>query len=146
MSDTRRVKSDPIRGEVDTMSSVAAAEAFSFLNAGTKQHYRGAGDTATAARERAAREAGITPAQAERVWKRWRSMTSIDGDVYRALRNKYAALCERNEEAADAYRAERLALRKNNDAVVQGPAPAGVGMASPRIGEGEELAEEETLK
>lgn len=130
MSDTRRVKSDPKRG-TSVMSSVAATEAFNFLNAGTKHHYRGAGDTATAARERAAREAGISPAQAERVWKRWRTMGSIDGDVYRALRNKYAALCERHEMAADAYRAERLALRKTNDAVDLGPASAGMGMAAP---------------
>ena len=145
MSDTRRVKSDPKRGEV-VMSSIAAAEAFNFLNAGTKQHYRGAGDTATAARERAAREAGITPAQAERVWKRWRSMTSIDGDVYRALRNRYQALCKHHEEAADALRAERLALRKNNNAVVASPAQAGMGNAALRTREGDALAEEETLK
>ena len=99
--------------------STAATEAFSFLNRLTQREYRGWGDTATAARERAARNAGITPAQAERVWKRWQRMASIDGDVYRALRNQYEALCEANEQAAAADRAERLKLRVGRDAVDQ---------------------------
>lgn len=117
MSDTRRVKPDLKRG-VSVMSE-AATEAFNFLNRLTQREYRGWGDTATAARERAARNAGITPAQAERVWKRWQRMASIDGDVYRALRNKYEALCEANEQAAAADRVERLELRAGRDAVNQ---------------------------
>ena len=99
--------------------STAAIEAFEFLNAGIRKHYRGWGDTATAARDRAARDAGITSAQAERVWKRWQTMGSVDGDVYRALRNKYAALCERNEQAADASRAERKSLEDMRHATAQ---------------------------
>lgn len=111
MRDKRRGGNVPSWG---TSMSAAAAEAFEFLNAGIKKHYRGWGDTPGAARDRAAREAGITPAQAERVWKRWKTMASVDGDVYRALRNtyeKYEALCERNEAAADALRDERLRLQ-----------------------------------
>lgn len=80
--------------------STAAAEAFGYLNAAVRQHYRGGGDTPTAARARAARETGITSAQADRVWKRWRTMGSVDGDVYRALRNWYEALCEKIENKA----------------------------------------------
>lgn len=125
MSDTRRVKSDPKRG-VSVMST-AATEAFGFLNDLTKKHYRGWGDTATAARDRAARDAGITPAQAERVWKRWQHMASVDGDVYRALRNRYEALCEKHEQAAAAARAERLELRAGRNAVDQGPLREGEG-------------------
>ncbi|MBZ9894218.1 hypothetical protein LB545_07655 [Mesorhizobium sp. BR1-1-6] len=124
MGDTKRVRSDLKRG-ISVMST-AASEAFCFLNKLTQREYRGWGDTATAARERAARNAGITPAQAERVWKRWQRMASIDGDVYRALRNKYEALCEANEQAADAYRAERLQLR-NGNAVDQKHGGEGVG-------------------
>jgi hypothetical protein len=100
--------------------STAATEAFAFLNALTKKHYRGWGDTATAARDRAARDAGITPAQAERVWKRWQGMASIDGDVYRALRNRYEALCQKHEQAAAASRAERLEIKASRNAVDQG--------------------------
>ena len=125
MSDTRRVKSDLRRG-ISVMST-AATEAFGFLNRLTQREYRGWGDTATAARERAARNAGITPAQAERVWKRWQRMASIDGDVYRALRNQYEALCEANEKAADASREARLQLKAGKNAVGQKPGAPGQG-------------------
>jgi hypothetical protein len=113
MSDTKRVKSDPKRGE--SVMSIAVGEAFKYLNAGTKKHYRGAGDTPTAARNRAAREAGISPAQAERIWKRWKTMASVDGDVYRALRNKYESLCVRVENAADAMEQERREIEEANE-------------------------------
>lgn len=112
MGDTRRVKYDPKQGNSDMSSSIAATEAFEYLNAGVRKHYRGAGDTPTAARERAAREAGISPSQAERVWKRWRNMASVDGDVYRALRNKYEHLCSRIENAADAVEAKRKEIEE----------------------------------
>ncbi len=102
MSDTRRVKSGLKRGS--NVMSIAVTEAFDFLNAGIRKHYRGSGDTPSAARERAAKDAGISPAQAERLWKRWRTMASVDGDVYRALRNKYESLCLRVENAAEAMR------------------------------------------
>lgn len=112
MGDTRRVKSDPVQGNSDMSSSIAATEAFEYLNAGVRKHYRGAGDTPTAARDRAAREAGISTAQAERVWKRWRNMASVDGDVYRALRNSYEHLCSRIENAADAIEAKRREIEE----------------------------------
>jgi hypothetical protein len=123
MGDTKRVKSDLKQG-VSVMST-AVSEAFGFLNRLTQREYRGWGDTTTAARERAARNAGITPAQAERVWKRWQRMASIDGDVYRALRNRYEELCAANEQAADAYRAERLQLKAGRNAVDQKPGEPG---------------------
>lgn len=121
MCDRRRVRSDLIRGKF--MSS-AANEAFAFLNALTQKSFRGWGDTVTAARDRAAKQAGVSPAQAERVWKRWQSMKTVNGDVYRSLRNAYEAACLANEEAADRYEAERLSMRKIY-AVDQKPASAG---------------------
>ncbi len=124
MSDSKRVRSDLKRG-VSVMST-AATEAFNFLNRLTQREYRGWGDTATAARERAAKQAGITPAQAERVWKRWQRMASVDGDVYRALRNRYEESCEVNEKAAAASRAERLQLKAGRNAVDQEPGEPGV--------------------
>lgn len=107
MSDTRRVTSDPKQGE---RMSNAAHEAFDYLNELQKHEYRGWGDTASAARDRAARKAGITPAQAERVWKRWQSMRTVNGDVYRALRNAYEATCIKIELAADRIEARRNAI------------------------------------
>lgn len=105
MCDRRRVGSDPNEGEY--MSSVAAKEAFDLLNAATKQEYRGWGDTQTAARDRAARKAGVSPAQAERVWKRWQSMKTVNGDVYRNLIKTYGHLCTWVEDMADRVAAKR---------------------------------------
>jgi hypothetical protein len=129
VSDTRRVKPDLKQDE--NVMSTAVAEAFEFLNAGTKKHYRGAGDTPTAARERAAREAGITPAQAERLWKRWRHMASVDGDVYRLLRNRYESLCQAIEGKADALEARRVG-RATGNAIDESHATAGEGMDAER--------------
>jgi hypothetical protein len=143
MSDRKRVTSDPKQGESAMSNSIAAEEAFEFLNAGTRQFYRGQGDTPTAARDRAARAAGITTAQAERVWKRWRDMKAPNGDVYRLLRNAYGHLCTSIENKADAIAAERQAIEAFNETVTR-PVAASVGMAraaqgaASRAGEAEE--------
>lgn len=130
MSDTRRVKNDPKRGEVDM--STATVEAFEYLNALTKEYDRGWGDTRTAARDRVAKDAGISPAQAERLWKRWQSMASVDGDVYRSLRNLYEAICERTEAAADALETRRLGRIGNAVSIEQGRDPAPEGNVADR--------------
>lgn len=124
MSDRKRVRNDPHWAK--NVMSVAAVEAISYLNAGLRHHYRGSGDTPSAARDRAAKAAGITSAQAQRLWKRWRTMSSVDGDVYRSLRNAYGHLCQKIEDSADAMRAERERLEAN--AVPEGPAAAAAGM------------------
>ncbi|CAN0653131.1 DUF3102 domain-containing protein [Nitratireductor aquimarinus] len=127
MSEPRRCESAPKRGE--TMStSVAAYEAFELLNAGTKDVWRGWGDTQTAARDRAAEEAGITPAQAERLWKHWKTMKSVNGDVYRCLRNRYGHLCSWLENKADAMERQAQAIEEIN-ATDHSPLPALQGMA-----------------
>lgn len=113
MSDSKTVR---IRTEsrVNTMStSVCAAESFQLLNAGAKHVWRGQGDTWTAARDRAASDAGVTPVQAERLQKNWRSMKHPNGDVYRLLRNKYGHLCSWIEDKADALEARRLGRTGN---------------------------------
>lgn len=112
-------------------ASMAAREAFEMLNAATRTEYRGWGDTQTAARDRAARKAGITPAQAERVWKRWREMKSMNADVYRGLRNTYGHLCSWIENKATAIDSEAAAIEAFN-AVDQSASPAGEGMAQTR--------------
>jgi hypothetical protein len=121
MCDRRRVRSDLFRGK---FMSAAANEAFAFLNALTQKSFRGWGDTVTAARDRAAKQAGVSPAQAERVWKRWQSMKTVNGDVYRALRNAYEAACLANETAAARDEAALRAMR-NPHAVDQKPVPTG---------------------
>lgn len=128
MSDTRRVRSDLKQDECVMSTSTAAAEAFDFLNELTRFSYRGAGDTPTAARDRAAKAAGISPAQAERVWKRWREMKTVNGDVYRALRNRYEAICMKIEATADAIEeSERRKTVGSRNAAFQSPASVGAG-------------------
>lgn len=131
MCDRKRVGFDPRQGEC--VMSEAAAEAFRYLNAGTWLHYRGQGDTPTAARDRAARAAGITRAQAERVWKRWKQMKMVNGDVYRRLRNNYEHLCSMVEDAADAAEAKRKAIEELHEIDTR-PVPAGAGTG--RVGGG----------
>lgn len=113
MCDRRRCESAPNEGEFMS-ESAAAHEAFEMLNAATRQEYRGWGDTQTAARDRAARKAGVTPAQAERLWKHWRSMKSMNADVYRGLRNTYGHMCSIIENAADAVEAKRHEIEGNH--------------------------------
>lgn len=121
MSEPRRCVSAPKRGE-PMSNSVAAHEAFELLNAATRQEYRGWGDTQTAARDRAAQKAGVTPAQAERLWKNWRTMKFPNGDVYRGLRNTYGHLCSWIENAADALEREAQEIEASH-AVHKGAAP-----------------------
>lgn len=127
MSEPRRCESAPKRGDSVMSSSIAAREAFELLNAGTRREYRGWGDTRTAARDRAAQEAGVTPAQAERLWKHWQTMRSVNGDVYRGLRNTYGHLCSWIEAKADAMDREAQQIEEAN-AVVGSHSPAGEGV------------------
>lgn len=120
MSDKHQVTSDPKRG---VRMSTATNEAFEYLNALQQKEYRGWGDTASAARDRAAKKAGITPAQAERVWKRWQSMKTVNGDVYRALRNAYEATCIKIENAADRIEARRNSIEETHAALERTQTP-----------------------
>lgn len=118
-------------------TSIAAKEAFDCLNAGTRKEYRGWGDTRTAARDRAAKEAGVTPAQGTRLWKNWQTMASVDGDVYRLLLLKYGHLCAWVENAADAMAAQRREI-EGDDATDQGHPKVGGGMAGASRGPSEQ--------
>jgi hypothetical protein len=109
-------------------TSVAASEAFSLLNAATKKEFRGWGDTKSAARDRAARKAGVTRAQAERLWKNWQTMKTVNGDVYRALRNSYSHLCEWAETHADRLEREATAIEGIHE-TYKGANPAREGVA-----------------
>jgi hypothetical protein len=122
-------------------TSACAAESFDLLNAGAKSVWRGQGDTWTAARDRAAEKAGVTPAQAERLSKNWKHMKHPNGDVYRALRNTYGHLCEWVENKADTM--ERRRLGRTGNAVDQSAGEAGEG-TMPRRRAGDQ--KEEGLK
>jgi len=132
MSEPKQSGSVPKRGELMGQSiSPAAEEAFKFLNAGTRIEWRAYGDTKTAARDRAAKKAGLTPAQAERLWKNWRTMKFPNGDVYRNLRNTYGHLCEWVEGKAMAIEREAQGIEERN-AVFEGRrAPSGSAGETP---------------
>lgn len=135
MSEPSRYESVPKRGELMSIAydhhSPAAREAFELLKAATKEEYRVWGDTKTAARDRAASEAGLTPSQAERLWKNWQTMKTVNGDVYRMLRNKYGHLCGWVEDKADRLEARRLGRTEN--AVVERAQEAGARTDAGRL-------------
>ena len=132
MSEPKQSRSVPKRGELmGTSISPAAEEAFKFLNDGTRIEWRAYGDTKTAARDRAARKAGLTPAQAERLWKNWRTMKFPNGDVYRNLRNAYEHLCQVIEDKAAAVEREAQGT-EDQDADIQGhSSPSGGAGTTP---------------
>lgn len=126
MSGRRRCGFAPKKGKSMSISA-AAKEAFDCLNAGMRKEFRGWGDTRTAARDRAATKAGVTPAQGTRLWKHWQTMASVDGDVYRALRNKYGHLCAWIENAAESMELEQQTIEAT-DATDKGHSPMGEGV------------------
>lgn len=141
MSDTKtvRIRTESRVTSMSTSISPAAEEAFQLLNAGAKSVWRGQGDTWTAARDRAAEDAGVKPVQAERLQKNWKSMKFPNADVYRLLRNKYGhllpntydRLCAYIENKAEAIEREakqieeaNAAQRSHQEALARHPAAA----------------------
>lgn len=114
MSEPRRYESVLKQGEIEMSTSVCAWESKELLLAGARKEFRFEGDTKTAALNRAANEAGVTAAQAERLLKNWRTMKYPNGDVYRLLRNKYGHLCSWVENKADALEARRVGRTTGN--------------------------------
>lgn len=88
----------------------ALDEARHWLGRLTAAEYRGPGDTIGAARTRLAREVGIRPSYAARMWNRAAEMTGVAGGAYRALKLAYEDQCRRIEERGDHYRSLREEL------------------------------------
>jgi hypothetical protein len=138
MSDTRRVESDTTRGEIVKMRALADTEGMPvpqkanyWLETLAKASYRGRHDTWTAARDRAARKAGIKLTMAQRIWQRWEDMNDVGGDAVIKLMLAYEELCQRTENAADVKDGQRLKLRVNNE-TDQSLASAGYSDGAPR--------------
>lgn len=138
MSDARRVETDTrddrnsvMRALADTTGMATPERAEFWLHGIAWGKYRGRHDTWTAARDRAAKEAGIPSSIAKRIWQRWQEMNDVGGDALLKLMLAYEELCERNETAAAAYRAQRLSMRDPH-AADHKRALEGVGMGSAR--------------
>lgn len=134
MSDTRCVKNDTrddgfsvMRALTDTEGMTTPARAEFWLQGLAWTKHRGRHDTWSAARDRAAREAGVAASIAKRIWQRWQEMNDVGGDALLRLMLAYEAACQRNEEAVEAYQAERLKLKAERHALDRRPADAGLG-------------------
>lgn len=116
MSDNRRVARDTNRG-ARNMSQIAVQTAYQRLEALMKVHHRGPRDTWGAARDRAAKSAGIEPTYAKRLWNRWQTMKDVSGGVLLALQEAYDAQCIHNEAmtALHRQRAEEIRNGGAND-------------------------------
>lgn len=125
-------KSDKSFGESE-MSTQALSDAKSWLDVLHDAEYRGRKDTDGAARYRLASRLGVKENYLYRLQYRAEDMKDVAGEVYRRLKLAYDGLCERNERAADAYRAERLAMESKQHATTdEEPASAALGTAAPR--------------
>ncbi len=116
------------RALIDTAGMSTPERAVFWLNELTKKAHRGRYDTWTAARDKAAAEAKLPRTMAKRIWDRWQSMKDVSGDAVLKLMTAYDKMCEANEQAAAAYRDERLRIaRTDHEEASEKPAPSRVG-------------------
>lgn len=120
--DTKHVNSNTTKRSVSVMHALADTHGMAtneraafWLERLMDESHRGPTDTWTAARDRVAAKAGIEPSMAKRIWQRWRTMTDVSGDTLLKLMLAYNDMCQRNDAAADDYKAERLTLRANHE-------------------------------
>ncbi len=121
------------------MQGTALTEAKSWFDTLMEREFRGRGDREKSARGRLAKKLGVPETWLKSLQYRSQEKRSVNGDLYRALmiaHRKYEELCERNEAAADRYKAERLSIRGNHEKTHEEPASAGLGMAAPKNPEG----------
>lgn len=101
------------------MKATALSEAKEWADLLLDREFRGRGDREKSVRYRLAKKLGIAESYLFRLKYKTNDMKDVAGSVYRALRNAYEDMCERNEAAADRYRAERLGLRGHNETTGQ---------------------------
>lgn len=107
------------------MSTQALSEAKNWADILHDAEYRGRKDTDGAARYRLASRLGLKENYLYRLQYRAAEMKDVAGEVYRRLKLAYEELCEANEKATAAMKAEIVALR-NDHAVDQKPVETGV--------------------
>lgn len=133
MSDTRGVENDTKGGELvmralaDTEGMTNPERAEFWLQGLAWVHHKGRHDTWTAARDRAAGEAKVPLSIAKRIWQRFETMNDVGGKALLPLMLAYERACQNNEDAIAAYRAERLNLKAERNAVDHQRARESVG-------------------
>lgn len=134
MSDIRRVEIDTKHDRSSVMRALSDTEGMStpekaefWLHGLAWTKHRGRHDTWSAARDRAAKDAGIERTIAKRIWQRWEDMKDVGGSALLGLMLAYEDACQRNDDAIEAYRAERLKLKAERHAVDHKRARESVG-------------------
>jgi|GEM_PF-2304287 len=137
--DTKHVNSNTTKRSVSVMHALADTQGMAtneraafWLERLMDESHRGPTDTWTAARDRVAAKAGIEPSMAKRIWQRWRTMTDVSGDTLLKLMLAYDDMCQRNDAAADHYKATRLTLREDHETYNE-PVKTDMGEGSARL-------------
>jgi hypothetical protein len=109
------------------MSTTALLEGRKYYDKLMDAEYRGRKDRNGSARGRLADLLMVSETKLLRLEYKIEEMRDIGGELYRRLKLGYEAICEGNEQAAEAMRAERLKLKAVRDAVHKRRAVARVG-------------------
>lgn len=117
-------KSAKSNGESE-MSTTALIEGKQFYDRLMDAEYRGRKDRNGSARGRLASLLGVNENKLLRLEYKFEEMRDIGGEFYRRLKLAHDAICEGNEEAAAAMKAERLELKAKRNAVHQRPDQSG---------------------
>lgn len=106
-----------MRALADTMGMSEPQRAKFWLERLAHNYHRGPSvDTWANARDRVARDLGISPSMASRIWHRWREMGDVSGCAMMRLMLAYERICSAAEGAAAGIRAERITLGEENAA------------------------------
>jgi hypothetical protein len=117
----KSVSADGKRVSEGKMSTIALSEAKDWHDRLMDAEFKGRGDREKAVRGRLSKRTGIPESYLFRLQYKVREMTDVAGSAYRALMLAHDELCARNEEAADAMRAERKKLEAERHEANQGP-------------------------
>ncbi len=120
----------------DQMASAALKESRQWFDELMELEFRGRGDREKSARGRLADNIGVPEQWLFDLQYKSAEKRDVRGALYRALllgKQKYEALCQANEEAADRHHAERMRIRGNHETADEKPAQAGLGMDSSEV-------------
>lgn len=106
------------------MSTTALIEGRDYYDKLIDAEYRGRKDRNGSARGRLADFMAVNENKLLRLEYKFEEMRDIGGEFYRRLKLSYQAICEGNEQAAEAMKAERLKLKAERNAVHQRRAQA----------------------
>lgn len=113
------------------MSTEALTQAKGWYKTLLDVEFRGRGDREKSVRGRLAKSLGIAESYLFRLQYKAHEMKDVAGEAYRRLKIAYDNVCEKNEQAADRYKAERLSMDGKHETAVEEPDASSVGTVSP---------------